>query len=117
MILSGNNLNLATAITQKTWAQLGWTSSNISTVFFFEPENQGVILQSWDPSQPFSPLPGIKVGGQYIIQPKSNITNNTDFYEYAPGDTPQSTTLKGNQLNVRTASATLTWFNLGWNST
>lgn len=117
MILSGNNLNLATAITQKTWAQLGWNSSNISTVFLVEPENPGVILQSWDPSQPFSPLTGIKVGGQYIIQPKSNITNNTDFYEYAPGDTPQSTTLKGNQLNVRTASATLTWFNLGWNST
>lgn len=117
MILSANNLNVVTSLTQKTWAQLGWNSSNISSVYLLEPENPNVILQSWDPLLPFSALTGIKPGGQYIVQPKVNITNTTDFYEFVSGDTPQSTTLKGGQLNARTAAATLTWFQLGWNAT
>lgn len=115
-VLIGNQLNVVTSLTGKTWAQLGWNSSNISKVFFLKPEDPGVIMQSWNPLLPFSALTGTEVGGQYIVEPKIELVNTSDFYEYISGDVAQSSTLIANQVNVRTSAVTRTWFQLGWSS-
>lgn len=81
--LVANALNARTCDTSKTWAQLGWTNSNIGIVYLVDP-NALIPIKAWDPNNPFfSDLTGIEVGKSYLIQPTATLVVSEGFYSYS----------------------------------
>lgn len=113
-ILRGGFINVRTALVTKSWADIGFDNPALITrVNLINPPLQNV--PSYTPGIP-SAITGIEKGKSYLIRPAADINDTTNFFDYTAPLPPASTTLIGNQINVRTAVKSLTWAELGFNS-